>query len=180
MTGWSPKGWFVCRKASGCTGRPNASVVMAAFLHTAPAGLQFSSPDLGAWYAAASLKTCAFEVAHHLRREIIARKLVQGRRVYRAYAARLEGSYLDICGQREACPDLYASDSYASSQLFGEQVRRSEAAGILYDSVRHEGGTNVVAYRPRNILDVAQSAHYEIIVPARGKVIMRALSGSSS
>lgn len=161
-------------------GRPNASVVMAAFLHTAPAGLRFSSPDLGAWYAAASLTTCAFEVAHHLRREIIARKLVQGRRVYRAYAARLEGSYLDICGQREACPDLYASDSYAASQLFGEQVRRSEAAGILYDSVRHEGGTNVVAYRPRNILDVAQSAHYEIIVPARGKVIMRALSGSSS
>ncbi len=33
-------------------GRPNASVVMAAFLHVAPTGMRFNSADLGAWYAA--------------------------------------------------------------------------------------------------------------------------------
>src|SRR5208282_3774370 len=38
-------------------GRPNASVVMAAFLHTAPGGLRFNAGELGAWYAAASLIT---------------------------------------------------------------------------------------------------------------------------
>ena len=76
-------------------GRPNASVVMASFLHTAPTGLRFSSSELGAWYAAAAMTTCAFEVAHHLRRELIARRLREGRRVYRCYTATLERSRPD-------------------------------------------------------------------------------------
>jgi hypothetical protein len=33
--------------------RPNASIVMAAFLHAAPGGGRFNGPDLGAWYASA-------------------------------------------------------------------------------------------------------------------------------
>ena len=38
-------------------GRANSSIVMAAFLHAAPDGLRFNGPDLGAWYAAATLTT---------------------------------------------------------------------------------------------------------------------------
>jgi hypothetical protein len=49
-------------------------------------------------------------------------------------------------------------------------------SGIVYDSLRHQGGTNVVAFRPRNILDVTQAAHYEITAPVTGKVIARMLS----
>jgi hypothetical protein len=33
-------------------GTPNASIVMAAFLHVAPGGMRFNGPELGAWYAA--------------------------------------------------------------------------------------------------------------------------------
>lgn len=40
-------------------GSPNASIVMAAFLHVAPGGMRFNGPDLGAWYAAGNLKTAA-------------------------------------------------------------------------------------------------------------------------
>ena len=69
-------------------GRANASVVMAAFLHTAPGGLRFNTGALGAWYAAASLVTASVEVAHHLKREAAARGLTEGRRIYRAYTAR--------------------------------------------------------------------------------------------
>lgn len=158
-------------------GRPNASVVMAAFLHTAPAGLRFSSPALGAWYAAASLMTAAAEVAHHLKREAVARGLTEARRVYRAYAGRLDGSYLDIRGEIAARSELYAPDSYTLSQPFGETVRASGGDGIVYDSVRHTGGVNVVAYRTRNILDVVQAAHYEMTAPVVGRVVVRALVG---
>jgi len=49
-------------------GVPNASVVMAAFLHVAPGGMRFNGPDLGAWYAAGDIRTAAAEVGHHLRR----------------------------------------------------------------------------------------------------------------
>ena len=35
-------------------GRPNASIIMAAFLHVGPAGGRFNAPELGAWYASAA------------------------------------------------------------------------------------------------------------------------------
>jgi hypothetical protein len=161
-------------------GRPNASVVMAAFLHVAPIGMRFNSADLGAWYAAAALATAAFEVGHHLRREAIATGMAGMRRQYRCYSARLEGDYLDIRGQRAMRPDVYASDSYLASQSFGEAVRASGGAGILYDSIRHAGGINVVAHRPRNVLDVVQAGHFEIVALAASRRIeMRRLTAVS-
>lgn len=147
-------------------GRANASVVMAAFLHVAPGGMRFNGPDLGAWYAAASLTTAVAEVAHHLRREAVATGTASLARPYRAYTARLAGDYLDIRGRQAARPDLYDPTSYAASQPFGEAVRASGGAGILFDSIRHAGGENVVAHRPRNVTDVTQADHFEIIVEA--------------
>src|SRR4051812_22032660 len=56
-------------------GIPNSSVVMASFLHVADTGMRFNSGQLGAWYAGLALKTSIAEVAHHLRREAIFRRL---------------------------------------------------------------------------------------------------------
>jgi hypothetical protein len=147
-------------------GRSNASVVMAAFLHVAPGGARFNSADLGAWYAATDLKTAAAEVGHHLRREAMARSLSQLNRTYRTYTARLEGAYVDIRGLQNARSELYSSTSYATSQQFGEKIRASGDDGILYDSVRMRGGTNVVAYRPTKVDDVVQTDHFDISVYA--------------
>ncbi|WP_309642995.1 RES family NAD+ phosphorylase, partial [Phenylobacterium sp.] len=83
-------------------GRPNASVVMAAFLHVAPGGMRFNGPDLGAWYAAAGLTTAVVEVGHHLRREARATGAARLSRQVRTYSARLTGDYLDIRGQQQA------------------------------------------------------------------------------
>jgi len=145
-------------------GRPNSSVVMAAFLHVAPGGMRFNGPDLGAWYAAASLRTAAAEVGHHLRREASARNAASLKRVYREYQADIAGSYLDIRGQQAARPDVYAPDTYAASQPFGEGIRASGGDGIAYDSIHHAGGANVVAFRARKIGHVIQCSHYEITV----------------
>ncbi|MGA0606580.1 RES family NAD+ phosphorylase [Phenylobacterium sp. VNQ135] len=147
-------------------GRPNASVVMAAFLHVAPAGMRFNGPDLGAWYASAALPTAIAEVGHHLRREAVATGAASLTRQYRTYTARLAGDYLDIRGRQTARPDVYASDSYAAGQALGESVRASGGAGLLFDSLRHAGGLNIVAHRPRNVLDVTQADHFELSVEA--------------
>lgn len=152
-------------------GRPNASVVMASFLHVAPGGMRFNGPDLGAWYAAAALPTAAAEVGHHLRREAVARGIPRVWRTYRAYRATLVGRYLDIRGRQGALPDIYASDSYAASQVFGESIRARGDAGIIFDSLRHLGGVNVAAHRPRNVEDVIQTDHYHISVEAAAKRI---------
>jgi len=152
-------------------GRPNASVVMAAFLHVSPTGMRFNSPDLGAWYAASEIETAAAEVGHHLRREAVARNMPEMVRVYRGYSARLDGLYLDIRGQQSRLADVYASDRYDASQRLGEEVRASHGAGIVYDSLRRRGGTNIVAHRPTGVLDVVQADHFEIRVPAIGRRI---------
>jgi hypothetical protein len=160
-------------------GQPNASVVMATFLHAPLSGARFNSPDLGAWYAAAALPTAAFEVAHHLRREARATGMAGLTRDYRTYTAELAGSYLDIRGQQAQRPAVYALDSYAASQLLGEGIRASGGAGIIYNSVRHLGGVNIVAHRPRNILKVTQADHWRLTVDAASsRVAMARLKAS--
>jgi hypothetical protein len=149
-------------RAEWVYGRPNASIVMAAFLHASPAGGRFSGPDLGAWYASGDVATAAAEVGHHLRREAMARGVPGMRRTFRGYTARLAGEYLDLRGQAAARPDLYAPDSHEAAQAFGEAMRAAGEAGLLYESLRWAGGVNVVAYRPSKVLDVAQSDHFEI------------------
>lgn len=144
-------------------GRPNASVVMASFLHVGPDGMRFNGPDLGAWYAAASMRTAVAEVGHHLRREAADRGLSGLTRSYREYVARLAGDYLDIRGLQATRPELYDGTSYVASQSFGEGIR-SSGGGLIYDSLRHVGGVNIVAYRPTNVLDVVQADHFDITV----------------
>jgi len=143
-------------------GRPNSSVVMAAFLHVAPGGLRFNGPELGAWYAAATLTTAVAEVAHHLRREAFATGTATITRTYRTYTAELAGSYLDIREQQASRPDVYDPGGYAAAQALGEGVRAAGGDGLLFNSLRHAGGVNVVAHRPRNVLNIVQADHYEI------------------
>jgi hypothetical protein len=160
-------------------GRPNASIVMASFLHVAPGGMRFNGPDLGAWYASASIVTAAAEVGHHLRREAVARSVPAMRRTYRTYTSVLTGDYLDICGRQADWPEVYASDSYVAGQALGEEVRASAVSGIVYDSIRHRGGRSVVGYRPANITEVAQADHFEIsIATASREIEVRKLSAA--
>ena len=91
----------------------------------------------------------------------------------------LARDYRDIRGQREHRPELYDPQRYSASQAFGEALRSAGHAGIVYDSLRHRGGTNVVAFRPRLIMDVTQTDHYDLIVPVQGRVIARRLKPDS-
>jgi hypothetical protein len=156
-------------RAEWVYGRANASVVMAAFLHGAPQGTRFAGAELGAWYAASALVTAVTEVANGIRREIALSALQQKTEELREYTARLAGPFVDIRGAR---PDLHDPDpaTYSVTQTFGRSVRSGPNAGIVYDSVRHAGGTNWVSYRPSEVLDVLQERHFRLVVPEVGKV----------
>lgn len=176
LAGWTNDRLVVERlarlpRAERVFGRANASVVMAAFLHAAPAGARFSGPDLGAWYAAARVETAIVEVAHHLRREAVARRVPELRRTFRNYTARPAGRYRDIRGAQADLPELYDPESYGAGRRFGEALRAAGADGIVYDSVRHRGGVNVCAYRPSQVLRVTQADHYDIAVRAADRQI---------
>ncbi|HVZ07792.1 RES family NAD+ phosphorylase [Rhodopila sp.] len=166
-------------RADWVYGVPNASIVMASFLHVSPGGMRFNGPELGAWYASADIRTAAAEVGHHLRREALARGVDSMRRTYRTYVATLLGDYLDLRGGQGDHPDIYAPDRHDASQRFGEGLRAAGGAGILYDSLRHRGGVNVVAYRARHVTEVMQTDHYEIAVSAAvHRITVRRITGS--
>jgi hypothetical protein len=163
------------RREDWVFGRANASVVMAAFLHGSPWGSRFAGGDLGAWYGALTVNTALVEVLNGLRRELAQSALSDITMDYRLYACRLDGSFVDIRGQ---AVELHDPDSYAAGQIFGESVRRSERAGISYDSVRDPGGWNLVSYRPRQILNVTQGVHLRVRMGRTGKVFVEKLAGS--
>lgn len=147
-------------------GRPNSSIVMAAFLHVASGGMRFNGPDLGAWYASAEIATAVAEVGHHLRREAVARRVPAMRRTYRNYSAALQGEYVDIRGRHADLADVLAPESYVASQAFAGPLRRDGHRGILYDSVRRRGGLNVTVWKSIGVTDVVQAEHFEISVRA--------------
>lgn len=163
-------------RAEWVYGRPNASVVMAAFLHGSPGGLRFTDASLGAWYGATHLNTALLEVANGLRKEIALSALTQKTEIYRQYKADLAGDYVDIFG---AHPEYHDPDdaSYRLAQAFGQRVRaEATRAGIRYESVRHTGHENWVCFRPSQVLNVTQTDHFKIEVPGSGRVVVRQLS----
>jgi RES domain-containing protein len=143
-------------------GRPNASIVMAAFLHVALQGGRFNGPELGAWYAAQDFKTAVAEVAHHLRRELWNTNKQVETRQFRAYGARLDGDFEDLRGEQVRQPEIFNPSSHVHSQAYGEKCRAAHGSGIIYDNLRLAGGTNIVAYRPSKILEVRQLDHWRI------------------
>lgn len=147
-------------------GVPNSSIIMAAFLHVGNDGMRFNGPDLGAWYAAASLNTAVVEVAHHLRRQAAAENREHISRVYRAYSCQIAGQHIDLRGMRATHADLFSSQSYGASQAFGENIRATNGNGIIYESVRHASGHNVCVLRPPLISNVTQTSHLGITARA--------------
>jgi hypothetical protein len=162
-------------KAEWVFGVPNASVIMTSFLHGGLTSLRFTSADLNGWYASFARRTAIAEVAHHLRREAVNMRVPSLTLQYRTYSAKLIGAYEDIRDMAATRPELYRADDYAASQTFGETIRAAGGDGIVYDSVRHVGGVNAVALRPKNVRDVVMGSHYEITAPVSGKVIARTL-----
>ena len=160
-------------------GRPNASVVMAAFLHGSPTGTRFAGPELGAWYASTERTTAVLEIANGLRKEIALSALARITGAWREYGARLGGHHVDVFGLR---PEFHDPDeaSWSAPQAFGRRVRDDGPAlglsGIRYESVRRPGHENWVCFRPREVRDVVQGGHFEIDVPATGRVVVRALA----
>lgn len=132
------------------TGKPGATLVMAAFCYPAPGGGRFNTERLGAWYAAREVETSIAEtVYHHTRRLALSALGFQCTIQMRELRADVDARFHDIRGRRRSRPDLYDPDSYARSQPFGERVRAAGSNGVLFDSVRRRGGRNVAVFRPR-------------------------------
>lgn len=157
-------------------GGPGASLVMAAFLHCDAAGARFSDGRLGAWYASTDLATALEETVHHHERRLRASAAGFPNRIQmRQLLASLDDRFIDLRGLRGERPELYHPTDYSASQAFAIQRRwpfvQPGAAGVIYDSVRREGGVNVGVFKPASVPPpVVQGDHFDYVWDARGQL----------
>jgi len=143
------------------TGRPMATVVMAAFCHPREGGGRFTSGDRGAWYAGRTTETALAESIYHRTEELREVGGFETRVQMRAYLADFSARFHDLRAERRAYAPLYHPRNYQTSQVVGRQLFENAANGIVYRSVRDPGGECIACFRPALVRNVRAGGHYE-------------------
>lgn len=130
---------------------PGAGYVMAAFTHIPPTGGRFSDNAHGAYYAARTLETSIAESAYHRSRFMAATRQPPMHLDMRVLEADLDARLHDIRGARVRLPAIYDPADYSAGQSFARHLYAAGSDGIIYDSVRHEGGRCAAVFRPKRV-----------------------------
>ncbi len=142
------------------SGVPNAAVVNASFCHPHPLGARFSGPDRGAWYAGLDLATAQAEVAFHKTVQLSEIDRFEDTVTYDDYLADFSASFHDLRKAKGALRVCLDPDSYLASQQLAEDLLAGGALGVVYPSVRHDGGTCVACFRPALVMNVRKARTY--------------------
>lgn len=128
-------------------------IVNAAFCHAHPNGSRFNGPDRGAWYAGFDRATSTAEIVFHRAVQYSEIGWFTDSVTYDDYLADFAGQFSDI---RDA-PDFSACldpGSYLASQALGQALLEAGTPGIVYPSVRRQGGTCLACFRPSMVQHV--------------------------
>lgn len=141
---------------------PGTSPIMAAFTHPNPAGDRFADGSYGVFYASLTIETAIAETMHHRARFMEATEEPAQEIDMRVYAVDLEADLHDIRGMRDSHSAWYHPASYAMSQELGRSLRDAGSDGLVYMSVRDEGGEGECAavFRPRLLSNCRQERHF--------------------
>jgi RES domain-containing protein len=156
---------------------PNYRVINAAFTHANPLGARFSTPERGAWYAAFELATAKAEVIYHKSIEFAEINWQQREEVgYDDYLADFTAPFHDLRGLDD---EALSPVSYKRSQQLAVELMEAASQGIIYPSVRREGGTCLVCFRPSVVGNVRKSARYTLIwTPQRARLVRQEKTAS--
>ncbi len=133
--------------------------VMAAFTHVAPAGGRFNDGSFGAYYAASERATAIAETVHHRERFLRHQSAPPTELEMRVLRARVRAGMHDLRGVGEVASAIYDPEDHAAGQAFSRAARAAGSWGIVYDSVRRDGGQCVAVLRPRAISGCKQAEH---------------------
>lgn len=138
---------------------PGSSPIMAAFTHLKPSGDRFTDGSFGVFYASRSLETAIAETTHH-RIEFMAATDEPAQELdMRVYAVDLDAELHDLRELRGSHPAYYHPSDYRASQALAQDLRDSGSDGIVYQSVRDEGGECAAVFRPRLLSNCRQERH---------------------
>ncbi len=138
---------------------PGTTPIMAAFTHLNPEGDRFTDGSYGVFYASLTIETAIAETRHHRVRFLQATDEPAQELDMRVYAVDLSAELHDIRSMRDSHPGLYHPTSYAMSQELAGRLRGEGSNGIVYQSVRDEGGECVAVFRPRLLTNSRQERH---------------------
>ena len=144
---------------------PHAHFINASFAYARPQQPnRFNSANRGAWYAALALETCLAEVGFHLTNALADAGDFNAVVEYAEMFCSLAGDFLDL-RQRPQHPSLGAdiATAYPLGNALAARARAEGLNGIIYPSVRHPGGTCLVALRPAAVQSVRQGDVYRMI-----------------
>jgi hypothetical protein len=141
-------------------GIPSYRIINAAFCHPSPTGSRFGSPDRGVWYASFELATSQAEVAYH--RAIWLKETAWDEEEtsdYVDYLADFRAEFHDLRNTSDH-QDCLSPTSYKASQALAAGLLEQGSAGLVYPSVRHQGGTCVGCFRPVLVTNVRKGYVY--------------------
>jgi hypothetical protein len=142
-------------------GVPYANFVNAAFAYWKPREPNRFNATRGAWYAALDVETCMREVAYHMAEFLARSGLLKGVVEYAEMFASMAGEFVDLRGSSgHPCLDPDPAKGYPIGNTLADAARAQGLNGIIYPSVRHAGGTCIVALRPHAVQSVAPGAVY--------------------
>ncbi len=158
---------------------PNYRIVNAAFAHPNPLGARFSTNERGAWYAGFELATAKAEVMFHKSVEFAEINWSEREEMqYDEYLADFTGSFHDLRpealpeGNRGAYDDCLDPASYIASQKLAVNLMNHGSLGVVYPSVRRQGGTCIACFRPSVVANVRKGNRFRLIwSPNRGAFI---------
>lgn len=144
---------------------PHAHFINASFAYARPRQPnRFNGTLRGAWYAALEVETCLAEVGFHLTAALADAGDFHAVVEYAEMFCSLSGAFLDM---RET-PDHPAlgadiARAYPLGNALALEARAAGLNGIIYPSVRHAGGTCIVALRPAAVQSVRQGDIYRLV-----------------
>lgn len=135
---------------------PGWGAVMASFCHFSPG--RFNDASFGAYYCSDDVHTAIKEWSFHAgivwrdhRFTDVADATV------RSYVGEFTEPLVDLRDHAE-----YHTDAYDRSQTYANVLKKEGQKGVLYNSVRHDGGLCAGLFAPSASSPVRQSAHYVI------------------
>jgi hypothetical protein len=139
--------------------------INAAFAYPRPNGNRFNPDEWCAWYSGFDVGTSLKEVSYHLTRALdAAGGNFDNVTHYIELHATFDDEYCDLRNV-DPIPRCLHSDvsiGYPEGQVLARRLREGGRNGIVYPSVRHQGGTCLVAFWPHLVRDFQQSEIWKL------------------
>ncbi len=147
---------------------PGTTPIMAAFTHISKPTRFSDGTEYGVYYGAKTLDTAFAETIYHREQFLSATNEPDTEITMRCYINKVALELHDV--RSDEFKHLYAED-YSAAQQFAKEMRVNGSNGLLYRSVRDDGGECVAAFKPKTVTIPVQSGHYKYIWNAKKQKI---------